>query len=222
MMKFFLVAFGFLLIHFYVYYFFATNEVYPDRKELRNFPLTIQQWQCPAVEPMDIKTEANLGVSDYLICTYRNPNSQKDVGVYLGYHKSQVRKEGGGGKTTAIHTPKHCLPGSGWDIIQASAMILNLEGLPQRPAKINRLIIAKENQRQVVYYWYHSQGRIIAEDWRKAVYLFLDRATRHRTDGALVRFTVPITQNSTAAESDVIFESLATEMLPLLNEYIPN
>ncbi len=219
------IALGFLGLHCYVYYFFATGEVLPARKEFRDFPLTLHEWRCSGLERMGADIEANLGVSDYLICTYRNDALRKEVGVYLGYHESQVRSGGGGGggsmKERVIHTPKHCLPGSGWDIIQADARPLDLDGLPERPAEINRFIIAKENDRQVVYYWYQSQGRVTDKDWLKAIYLFWDRATRHRTDGALIRFTVPMDKNTTPEESDAVFESLAREMLPLLNEYIP-
>lgn len=217
-----LIALGFLGFHFYVYNFFATDEIYPPRKEFRSFPLTLDAWQCPAPERMDANAEANLGVSDYLICTYENPALQKVIGVYLGYHESQVRTGGGGGGERVIHTPKHCLPGSGWDIIQADTRMLDLEGLPGRPAEINRFIIAKENQRQMVYYWYQSQGRVTGKDWLKALYLFWDRATRQRTDGALIRFTVPMDKNATPEEIDAVFESLAKAMLPQLDEYIPN
>lgn len=222
MIKALLVAFGFLSIHFYVYYFFATTEVHPARKDFQNLPLVIGDWQCQAPERMDVKAEANLGVTDYLICVYRNAALQKEVGVYLGYHESQVREGGGGGGERVIHTPKHCLPGSGWDIIQSGTLTLDMAGLPERPAEINRFVIAKQNQRQVVYYWYQSQGRVTGKDWLKALYLFWDRATHHRTDGALIRFTVPLDKSSQPAEVDAAFESLAQAMLPLLGEYIPN
>ncbi len=55
---------------------------------------------------------------------------------------------------------------------------------------MNRLVIAKGNQRQLTYYWYQSRGRVIAEDYMKMVHLFWDRATKSRTDGSLVRLTV--------------------------------
>ena len=37
-----------------------------------------------------------LGVTDYLICGYERAGTREVVGVYVGYHQTQVRKEGGG------------------------------------------------------------------------------------------------------------------------------
>src|SRR5690606_36587773 len=120
----------------------------------------------------------------------------------------------------SIHPPKHCLPGSGWDIIAQQVVELDLPGLPQTPAPVNRLVIAKGEARQLVYYWYQTQGRVIASDWRTIAYLTWDRARQQRTDGALVRFTTPIFKMNEAAADETIF-AVAAEMIPLLSTYVP-
>lgn len=120
-----------------------------------------------------------------------------------------------------IHPPAHCLPGSGWDIIASRKVALDLPQLPGAPAQVNRLIIAKGDQRQLVYYWYQERGRVIAEDWRKIVDLFWDRATRKRTDGALVRLTAPIVRgNEEVSERAVL--SVAAELTQRLPAFVPN
>ena len=81
-------------------------------------------------EPDGLDVEKNLGVTDYLICDYSREGGEEAVGVYVGYHDTQVRKEGGGSGETVIHPPEHCLPGSGWDIIDAQKVPLDLPGLP--------------------------------------------------------------------------------------------
>lgn len=208
----------FLGLNFYVYHFFATEEVIPPRRSFASFPLELDGWRCQAPYEMDAAVERNLGVTDYLICTYAHDGSA--VGVYVGYHESQVRRQGGGGHERVIHPPKHCLPGSGWDIIGFDQVELDLEGLPVRPARVNRVMIAKGDLRQLVYYWYQSRGRVIADDWRKIVSLFWDRATRRRTDGSLVRFTIPVVQGDVErAERD--FRELAERLLPRLPGYVP-
>ena len=55
----------------------------------------------------------------------------------------QVREEGGGSAENSIHPPAHCLPGSGWDLIHVETVELDLPGLPQNPAFVKRLLIAK-------------------------------------------------------------------------------
>jgi EpsI family protein len=83
------------------------------------------------------------------------------------------------------------------------------------------MVIAKGDARQLVYYWYQTQGRVIADDWRKIAYLSLDRARSGRTDGALMRFTAPIIHKDEAAAERQIHE-LASEIVPRLAAYVPN
>ena len=202
----FLVVLAFLGLNFYTYHYLASTEVRPPRESFESFPEQLGSWQCPGFESMAPGVEKNLGVTDYLICNFRGGEVPTLVGVYVGYHESQVRKEGGGSRENAIHPPKHCLPGSGWDIIASELVDLDVAGLPERPALVNRLIIAKGQDRQLVYYWYQSRGRVIARDWQKIVELFWDRALRSRTDGSLVRFTIPIDRRG---------------LLPHLARYVP-
>jgi EpsI family protein len=217
-----LVALGFLALNFYIYQWFASAEVIPPRQSFAHFPLQLGSWSCPERGVMDEPTLKNLGASDYLICDYQRQDPAGFVGLYIGYHETQIRTAGGGSAdANPIHPPKHCLPGSGWDIIAQSKISLDLPGLPQRPAEVNRFVIAKGEARQLVYYWYQTQGRVVADDWQKIAYLSWDRARSGRTDGSLVRFTVPLIHGDDArAEKEVM--DLATLVLPLLPAYVPN
>ncbi len=214
------VALVFLALNFYTYHFLATEEVVPARASFAGVPLELGPWRCAERERLDPAVERNLGATDYLICDYEKDEPRTRVGVYVGYHATQVRREGGGSAENSIHPPKHCLPGSGWDIIGASKVPLDLPGLPQGPAFVNRLVIARGDLRQLVYYWYQSRGRVIADDWLKIVDLFLDRARRGRTDGSLVRFTTPILRDDEAG-AEASFLELAGLVVPRLPEYVP-
>jgi len=215
-----LVAVAFVVLNFYIYNFLATNPVYPDRADFETFPLQLGDWRCQAPDSIADDVQKNLGVSDYLICRFTRPEDPVGVDVYIGYHASQVREEGGGAGENAIHPPAHCLPGSGWDIIENKTSLISGQGLPQQNAAVKRLVIAKGDARQLVYYWYQSRGRVIAEDWQKIVYVGLDRAFESRTDGSLVRFTVPIIGDN-EARAEQAFRDLAPRILALLPEYVP-
>ncbi len=214
-------AIAFVGFQFYVYHYFASDELHPARTPLTQFPLHAGDWQCAKRELMEPKVIENLGVTDYLICNFQRAATPFPVNVYFGYHQSQVNKEGGGGGETRIHPPAHCLPGSGWDIIAANDVALDLPGLPQPVAKARRLVIAKGDARQLVYYWYQERGRVIADDTWKIAWLFWDRARLSRTDGALVRFTVPMLRGQDQASEDALL-SLARQVVPLLPAYVPN
>jgi len=215
-----LVAVAFIGLNFYTYHYLATNPVYPERKSFDEFPLELGEWACAERQPMPAEVERNLGVTDYLICRFASPENRAGVDVYVGYHASQVREKGGGAGENAIHPPAHCLPGSGWDIISNQTVPLDMPGSPQENATVKRVVIAKNTARQLVYYWYQSRGRVISEDWKKIVFVGLDRAIRGRTDGSLVRFTVPILQKD-EAKAEAAFRELAPRILTQLPAYVP-
>jgi EpsI family protein len=216
-----LVAVAFITANFYTYHFLASTPIYPDRQTFSEFPLHLDEWSCSGLVPMDENTERNLGVTDYLICRFRSDEYPNGVDVYVGYHASQVREEGGGAGENSIHPPAHCLPGSGWDLIANSTVHIDVPGLPDPQGTVKRMIIAKGKARQLVYYWYQSRGRVISEDWKKILYVGLDRALRQRTDGSLVRFTIPIKRNDEAT-ADRAFHELAPLVLALLPTYVPD
>jgi EpsI family protein len=216
------VALLILALNFYTYHYFATHAVIPERTSFEHFPREFADgWKCPENQAMDERVEANLGVTDYLLCNFENPESQEIVNVYVGYHATQIREEGGGSGDTSIHPPAHCLPGSGWDIVRNQTVPLDLPTLTQPGARVRRLLIAKGEHRQLVYYWYQSQGRVIADDWKKILYVGYDRALRQRTDGALVRFSMPVYRGDEAA-ADATFLRLAPHIVERLPEYVPN
>lgn len=211
------VALAFLALNFYTYNYFARGAVIPPRESFESFPLEFGDWRCAGNQLIDEKVLQNLGATDYWICDYAN-GDRGVVSLYVGYHATQVREEGGGAGENSIHPPAHCLPGSGWNIIDSRSVPLDLPGVP--PARVKRLVVAKGKQRQLVYYWYQSQGRVIAEDWQKILYVGYDRATRGRTDGSLVRFTMPILRDDDAA-AERAFRELAPLVVQRLTPYIP-
>jgi len=215
------VALVFLALDFYTYRFFATNPVIPERRTFEEFPMRLDDWTCAEREYMDAEILENLGVTDYLICAYRKGRTNQAVGVYIGYHQSQVREEGGGAGENAIHPPEHCLPGAGWDVIDSQVREIDMPGLPgDGPHRVNRLVIAKGDFRQVVYYWYQSRGRVINTGWKKILYVGWDRATRQRTDGALVRFTMPLNKKK-EKRAEKAFEDLAALVTAQLPDFVP-
>jgi EpsI family protein len=215
------VALAFLALNFYTYHYLATDAVIPQRRHFDAFPLEFDGWTCAQPAAMGKEIEANLGVTDYLLCDFVRQDPPGFVGVYLGYHERQVREEGGGSGENSIHPPAHCLPGSGWDLIHVETVPLDLPGLPQRPAHVKRLLIAKGDARQLVYYWYQQQGRVIAEDWQKILFVGLDRALRSRTDGTLVRFTIPIPRDG-EAKADAEFRDLAPHIVAQFPGFLPD
>ena len=216
-----IIAIAFLLLNTYIYYFMAHDPVIPPRDTFASFPLRVGEWRCSMNEKLPAEVRENLGATDTLVCTYHRDADRSTIGLYIGYHATQVREEGGGAAENAIHPPAHCLPGSGWDIIDSRTVPLTLAGIDDPNARAKRLVIAKGKDRQLVYYWYQMQGRAVAEDWQKVIFVGYDRAKSGRTDGALVRFTLPFTREpSDAVDGELL--GFAEQISPLLPRYVPN
>ena len=209
------VALLFIGFNLYVFRYFASDDVMPPRESFASFPLELGSWQCRESREMSENILDRLGVTDYLLCDFQSQETSEVANVYVGYHASQTRNVGG--KENMIHPPEHCLPGSGWDIIASE--IISPEWLPE--GEVKRVVIAKGNQRSLVYFWYQSRGRIIARNHEKIFYMFMDRASQRRTDGSLVRFTIPIIRGD-EARAESTFRNLVEQISPILPEYVPN
>jgi EpsI family protein len=57
---------------------------------------------------------------------------------------------------------------------------------------VNRFVIRKGTERQVVLYWYQSHGRVVASEYWSKMYLVFDAVRSHRSDAALVRVISPV------------------------------
>lgn len=219
------LALAFLGLNFYIYQFLANEEVIPPRDTFDTFPLEIDGWRCPGQAEMDEKSLRILGASDYLMCSYFEADTHEEVSLYVGYHESQVRR-GGGGSETVIHPPEHCLPGAGWGIIDSSRVPIDFPGLPEgrglrdEEHLAKRFVIAKGEARQLVYFWYQGQGRVVTANEDVILFRFWNRARRGRTDGSLVRFTTPVHRDDFAA-AEARFQELASSVVPLLPAYVP-
>ncbi len=209
------VALVFVALNFYTYYQFRSDEVIPARESFSTFPLEIDDWRCNAAEVISDEVIDNLGVTDYLLCTFVNESAGAWINLYAGYHESQHRTTGG--RESMIHPPEHCLPGSGWDIIDSRLVQVDF-GVP---GEAKRFTIAQGNERNVVYFWYQSRGRVFARNYERLFYMFLDRTFESRTDGALIRFTVPVAHGDEEA-ADATFRDLAEKIAPELGRFVPD
>jgi EpsI family protein len=191
-------------------------EQIPPRAPLASFPATIGGWSGRTAPDFERGVLEVLGVDEYVNRYY--VSGAQLAHVYIGYYRSQ--HQGG-----AIHSPMNCLPGAGWLPVQSGRVSLSLSADPAlNSVDVNRLIIQKGLDRQVVLYWYQSHGRTIPSEYWSKVYLVLDAIRLNRSDAALIRIIAPI--NSTLPDGEAVAErstiSLAEAMLPIFGRYLPS
>lgn len=188
------------------------GEETPLRKSFADFPLHIAQWSGKELG-MESKVLQVLKVDDYMMRQYSSEQGLP-IGFYVGYYKSM--RQG-----ATYHSPKNCLPGSGWYFVQTGTTSLRTTDRHGRAIEINKFVIQKGLDKQLVLYWYQDRGRIIMSEYWAKIYMVFDAMARHRTDGAFVRITVPFTGED---EERVLNQgkAFAEKIFPLLQEYLPS
>ncbi|HEY4210016.1 MAG TPA: VPLPA-CTERM-specific exosortase XrtD [Steroidobacteraceae bacterium] len=190
----------------------STRVATPPRVAFDAFPSTIGTWSGRRASLEKFYLDA-LRLDDYVLLDYHSA-AGADVNFYSAYYESQdSRRE--------VHSPHDCIPGGGWEITHMENKMFPATA-GQAAFPYNRAIIQLGTTRQIVYYWFQERGRHLTNEYVTRWYLFWDALTRHRTDGALVRFVAPYPQGTKEADVDAKIMALAGQIVPTLPQYIPN
>jgi len=196
------------------------GEIIPAKKPFAGFPMTLAgRWEGKELS-LEKKVLDLLKVTDYLMRIYtptplttgtNGTSPLIPVSLYIGYYQSQ--------RTGATyHSPKNCLPGAGWnfaDTRMASVPVAN----NGQSIVINKVLIQKGVEQQLVLYWYHDRGRVIASEYWAKGYMIWDSMTKNRTDGSLVRIIIPV--SGTPEEAYEIGVTFLKDMWPVLLTHMP-
>ena len=188
------------------------DEAHVRRSELRAFPKKLGDWeQMGHDERFDAPTEAVLRADDYLLRDYRGKEGQV-ASFYVGYYKTQRN-----GAT--YHSPLNCLPGAGWSMsAPATLLVTPTNGRPAFEA--NSYVIQNGRDRQLMVYWYQGRGRVVASEYWGKIYTVMDSVRRRRSDGSMVRITVPVGSSEQAAIATA--GKFAAEVSTVLSEFVPD
>ena len=145
------------------------------------------------------------GMTQYVARAFRR-DSVVAFTTLVSYYDRQTH-----GKS--IHSPRNCLPGAGWQAIDSQSHVL------PSGATVNRYVIQKGIDTQVVLYWYQGRGRIVASEYANKALLMFDAARIRRTGGGLVRVIRPVTSTVEAATADLT--RFADALLPHLSRHLP-
>ncbi len=189
------------------------DDVVPPHQDVTGFPPDLGQWQGGPDIPFTADTLQVLGPGQFLERNYVAPDQRAPVDLFLAYFPSQRSGD-------TIHSPRHCLPGAGWQFADESE--IQLKKPSGQPITINYYVIAKGNDRQVVLYWYQAHGRVVANEYRAKFYQMWDAMRLNRTDGSLVRVITPVAPGESLDSAKDRAVGFAEQLLPLLGSYIPS
>lgn len=190
----------------------SRKETVPLARPLDQFPAVLGDWTMVDEASVEKDVMDVLRADDVLSRTYADRVNQRGANLFVAYFKSQRAGQ-------APHSPKNCLPGSGWMPSESDMLAIPIAGRSE-PIQVNRYVVAKGEDRSVVLYWYQSRNRTIASEYRAKFYLVADAIRYNRTDTALVRVVVPVNQNDTAAATETATHFVQA-FFPTLRQYLP-
>lgn len=177
------------------------------RQPLAAMPAVLGAWRGNDLTLLP-NLAAAAGVDDYLYRRYTDP-AGSEIETYVGYYRSQSS-----GKL--IHSPKHCLPGTGWQPVRTAIVSF---AAPEGRVDINEYLVVRDMRQLLVLYWYQGRGRAIASEYSLKLWNIADAIRYNRTDGALVRLSESTASGETQARADLL--GFARLLYPRLEQMLP-
>jgi len=146
--------------------------------DLETIPLQLAEYAGTDVA-IDARTQEQLQADAYLFRTYAHPQ-QPSVGLYLGYYRDP--RQG-----AQIHSPLHCYPGGGWKVLESQP--LRVRDLDGQPTRMQRLLVRKQDRRDVVVYWYDTRTGRLTGDVALKLNLMRTALLHQPQDVAFVRWS---------------------------------
>jgi len=88
----------------------------------------------------------------YRIYTREDGNT---IRLFIGYFSTQQ-------ENSQIHSPKHCYPGAGWNIIDEGEIKATIEGTTR---SVKFITISDGNKKRLVLYWFRTINKIVSNEF---------------------------------------------------------
>lgn len=200
-----------------VYVLFAASALFitfhqdtdvPINKPFSEFPSQVKSWKLLNKSEFSANVLNVLKATDYLSSQYKGSDG-KTVSLYIGYHSGG--KEGG-----EIHSPKHCLPGSGW--YETSTRQGTLE-IPGGRINLVRAVYQKGDSKELFIYWFQVRDRSISNEYSLKMAEIVNSLLYRRRDASFIRVSVPV--EAGVDQATAVGEQFIRDFEPLFVEYLP-
>jgi EpsI family protein len=182
----------------------ANRAPEPLVEPLETIPRQIDGWMGSEDHRLDAATEAVLKPTAYLSRLYRRGNVMLDF--FTAFYALQEAGE-------TMHSPRNCLPGSGWEVWRHQTVDVTVEG---QTVTLNSYGVQNGTRRMVVLYWYQTPERIVASEYYAKVCLVWDAVLRSHTSGSIVRIVAPDQPESIQAALE-----FAVDVIPQVQRCLP-
>ena len=189
-------------------------ERVPATPDLRSFPAKLGPWIQSGEISIEPEVQAQLRADRILDRLYfsASPRVGSQAEFLVAWFNSQTKGD------RQPHSPKVCLPGSGWLPEASGTLHIATEA---GPLEATQYVVSKSGFRSAVLYWYQTPRRAIAGEWEAKSWILFDALRDHRTDVALVRIVVPSGGGDDAAATNAASQ-FARLVYPVLRNKLPH
>ena len=177
-----------------VYLLFYSSNNSPKEIQPLQFSKKIGQWSGLDI-PMDNDALNLISPDDMVFRLYQNP-IHKSVTLYVGLYSDMDRSD-------LAHSPLVCYTGQGWSYNSNGVLPIAL-GDPYGAIDVSSITIEKENNRQIVWYWFQSKNYSSDSLFKMRVKLFIDKLIGRDTKNAFIRISVPIDPDDEKSSKDML------------------
>src|SRR5271157_563391 len=174
-------------------------------KPIESIDVAIGGWTLAEQQVLPASILDKLRASSYISRIYQRRDRQ--LGLFIAYYPQQRAGE-------SMHSPRVCLPGSGWDIVGRSTAAVRFGG---KDLELNQYQVQNSGKHMLVFYWYQSRNRIIANEYLGKVFLVKDAIFTGYTPGSIVRILLP--DDEAAVQEGLAF---ARDLIPQVQRCFGN
>jgi EpsI family protein len=183
----------------------------PAPPDFSRFPAGFSECQQLQDDPITPETAVELGFDRVLSRTYVNRQAGLHGSLSVLWYQTQRAGH------SQPHSPKMCLPGSGWMPEATGEVTIDTS---DGAITVNRYLVTKGKERAAVLFWYQRSRRVVSGEWAARLWLVADAIRDRRTDTSLVRIILWETAADDAAMAAAT--GLARSFYPVLREHLPH
>ena len=211
--RFWLVIAVLLATGIYVHILRYTRISVKEQISLEALPMKIGGWQADENLAIEEDIKEVLKSSQDLWRAYTDSNQQQ-IGLFMAYFQDQKYGE-------QIHSPKHCLPGSGWKITDRETFVVQLQDSPAAQLKINKLVISKKYFKEILLYWFWTRSGVITSEYDLKFSLAKNALLRHPTDAAFIRINLPFPHDGIPSHTLRVGSKFISDIFPEIKNVLP-
>jgi EpsI family protein len=194
-----------------VYIVYPKQEIALLPQPLKTLSAELGPWRMVAESEVSAEEEEVLKADDTVNRVYVDQATGATANLFIAFFKTQ--KTG-----VAPHSPKVCLPGSGWEPTDSGIIRIALPGGAQ-PIDVNHSVIVNGDRKSVVLYWYQTHNKVIADEYRAKLNTILDSMRFRRSDTSIVRIIVA---QNLGVDAEAEARLMAQQSFGAIRELLPH